>query len=310
MPLRTVNAGQDVAPEMTHQTWNAFITAALAEQLRERKRVNFVDPVQEIPLNDIPVKNARASTVNWYGVLGIDDFLFDPGTADGEDSFKARPALKGVTPIDPDHLGKFVICGEPMNGQDVGQCAIDGVVPCQVFMNDVDHVFADIKNGEVDHLESKEYGAAQIVVVEGGTGVRWALIRFGTSLYMPVVAARAILTVNMPPILGAYGISSFFPIKWGPFSLDVDPVPTSAENEYVRSGQIGFDVLLYREPQTSGPDKWVIHDVTHIDKRVMCDLEIDEIACQIFKFDRRMAIMSNEPSDTKTLIHTGDKCPT
>lgn len=108
-----------------------------------------------------------------FDVLGIDGPLFGPDEA--PDEFKNRVVLDCVTPVDPDHLHKFVILAEPIVAGGIGRAYIDGVCPARVSIGNAAHKYADIDDGETDQLASAAGGAAQIL----WTDDTWAVVRLG-----------------------------------------------------------------------------------------------------------------------------------
>lgn len=68
---------------------------------------------------------------------------------------------------------------EPIKKGEIGRAFIHGVCPAYVNMQSASDPFADITDGNTDHLTSAATGAAQILWAEGGTGNQWAIVRIG-----------------------------------------------------------------------------------------------------------------------------------
>jgi hypothetical protein len=125
----------------------------------------------------VMVKNNSGSDVARFGVLGIDGALVDPAT--NADEFAARVVLKGITPTDADHTGKFVVLLESVKSGDVARAYISGVCPAKVDVIDADDTHADVKNSDRASLESRAGGSARVLWKESGTGVKWAIVLLG-----------------------------------------------------------------------------------------------------------------------------------
>jgi len=127
----------------------------------------------------ILVKNGSSQSVGRFGILGIDDIVIDPASV--PEQFVADPALVGVTPAVPDHNSRFVVLLEPLAPGLIGRAVISGCVPVQVkydFAGDV--LKCGIVNGETGYLFGG-VGAAEVIWRSEGSGVKWAIVRLGTS---------------------------------------------------------------------------------------------------------------------------------
>jgi hypothetical protein len=68
---------------------------------------------------------------------------------------------------------------EPIAKGAIGRAFIHGVCPAYINMRGANHRFADVTDGNADHLSSGDIGAAQILWTPGGTGNLWCLVRLG-----------------------------------------------------------------------------------------------------------------------------------
>lgn len=125
----------------------------------------------------ILVRNDSGSTVNRFGILGIDDMVITPSTNLIE--FQNRPVISGITPTVAAHYGKFIILDERLKDGKIGRGIIMGATPVQVDIVSTDHKYADVKNTDLTELESKVNGSAGLAWQESGTGTKWTLVRLG-----------------------------------------------------------------------------------------------------------------------------------
>lgn len=172
--LKKVTTGSPLA--IPAAAYNAFIDAARAEQAHQGDQGV---PGQAAPRESgiVLIKNTTESDLDRFAILGIDSPVFTP--TDNEQEFKNRVALKGVAPTLADHEGRFAILLEPVKAGGIAMACVQGVFPVKVDVQDEDHDFADVDDGECGHLKSALTGAAQILWKESGTGEKWAVVRIG-----------------------------------------------------------------------------------------------------------------------------------
>ncbi len=160
-------------------TYNAFIDTALDYQSRQR---NISSTPQAVARSSgmILVRNDTGTDLDRYSVLGIDRPIIMPG--DNLDSFKNKVALIGVIPRTASHQGKYVITWEPLKSSAIGLAYAAGVCPVKVDVSDAatQYPCAEIVDGVTANLEARSSGSATILWREGGTGVQWALVAFGS----------------------------------------------------------------------------------------------------------------------------------
>jgi hypothetical protein len=167
-----VKAGDPV--RLRAPVWNALLDAAAARQ----GEVGF--GAESRPGRDtVLVKNASGADRERFDVLGIDSPVFTP--AESAESFKNQVALKGVVPTEANHAGRFIILLEPAKSGAIVPGILAGVSPVRVNVQDEDHEFADVADGQCGYLASGTTGAAQILWKESGTGTKWAVVRVGPS---------------------------------------------------------------------------------------------------------------------------------
>ncbi|MBN2581475.1 MAG: hypothetical protein JXL80_00295 [Planctomycetes bacterium] len=154
-------------------TYNAFVDAAV-DQKRRQQASSQTERAAFRQAGIVLVKNGSGADRLRFDVLGIDTPVITP--TDNENAFKSKVVLNGSTPSESDHLGRFVILLEPLAGGKVGMACAAGVCAVHIDVQNEDHRFADIKDGEAASLESRESGAATILWKEPGTGLKWAVV--------------------------------------------------------------------------------------------------------------------------------------
>lgn len=173
--LKKVKAGDDF--EIPADTYNAFVDAARTNRDRKQK---FETLRKELIRNAtvFPIRNTTGAAVNRFEILGIDDPIFDPSTA--LDEFHNRIAFDGSLPAE-EHRGRFCILLEPAPDDALAKACYAGVCITQVeiFEDEFQIPFADIKLSTKTQLIQDRDGAAQILWHEPGTGVVWAIVRLG-----------------------------------------------------------------------------------------------------------------------------------
>jgi len=162
------------AVKLKPQTWQN-IRRQLDDHTGGRKTIT-------LPKNSgsvlIRVLNESGADCPQFGILGFYRSLLDPNT--NLEAFSRNIIIGGQTPSLASHSGgRFVICAEPIKNGSIGMAYAAGV--CQVKVNVVDasHRLADVKEGDITRLESTKDGGCSILLREGGTGTKWAFVRFG-----------------------------------------------------------------------------------------------------------------------------------
>lgn len=168
---------QRVKPGDRHidaRTFNSLIDGRL-EQLRGRTR--DLPPPKAAPFFEIPLYNDSGANCDQFHILGLaNDALILPSNNLPE--FKSRLALKGTTPANPDHRGRFAVCLAPIAAGAIGRAAIAGLLPVQVNVVDTDDEFADIKASDRTQLQSGPFGA-RLLYKPASTGTQWCYVFIG-----------------------------------------------------------------------------------------------------------------------------------
>ena len=142
----------------------------------------------------VRVKNASGSDAPRFGVLGIDGVLFTP--EDNEDEFKRRVTLRGVTPDEDYHQGKFVLLLEPIPDGKFGMAALTGVFPAKLNVQSEGDGYADVEDGVMSRLLTGTTGAAQVLWKESGTGEKWGVVRLGLSPPFDIIGFAGVCKVD------------------------------------------------------------------------------------------------------------------
>jgi hypothetical protein len=156
-------------------TFNTFIDVARDFQGRQRStRRAAVHEQRDSGI--VLVRNDSGADRERFDVLGISGVIIAPAANLAE--FKRRPALVGEVPA-AEHRGRLVVLAEPLPAGAIGRAYAAGVCIARVDMLTAEQATADVKVNDPAALESSSSGALQILWVEAGTGVKWAVVRFG-----------------------------------------------------------------------------------------------------------------------------------
>lgn len=173
-PLKKVQSGQKL--RIPAATYNAFIDTA--RDLRQRQQRRDQEPQAEHRDTGIVlIKNGSGADRKRFEILGVSDALIKP--TDNVEQFKNKVALVGVTPLQADHAGRFVILIEPVPTNALGLAVAAGTSPVQIDVAAEADAFADVKDNDAAKLQSSGSGAAAILWKESGTGLKWAVVRIG-----------------------------------------------------------------------------------------------------------------------------------
>lgn len=178
MTLQHVNRGDPLV--ITASDHNAFVDAAKAYQQDQRGRGGGK---RRQDGDTVLVRNDTGVAVPRFGVLGLGAPLILP--SDNLPGFQNRIALAGAAPTD-DHVGRFCVLLEPLAIDAIGRACIDGSCVARVWMDDEDHVYADIDTDAHEWLLSAATGLAQLLWVQppeqrdpGEPEIAWAVVRIG-----------------------------------------------------------------------------------------------------------------------------------
>ena len=176
MALSKVKSGDPLV--IPAETFNAFIDAA--QDLRNRQSQIRREGRRDIRSSGIVlIKNSSGEDRDRFHILGLDEPLVLP--EDNESEFANRVALIGKTPSFVEHRGKYAVLLEALKTDTLGQGMVSGICTARLSVQDEDHSFAEVKDGECAYLLSRPTGSAQILWKESGTGTKWGWIRFPVS---------------------------------------------------------------------------------------------------------------------------------
>ncbi len=165
--------------EVSAATFNSFIDAARAHRLSKRNGAS--QPAIQIPPPGVilTVKNDSGGDCARFEVLGLAAPVFAP--TDNTADFSRGPVMSAAEPVDPDHLGSFVVVLEPIASGGVGQAIVQGAVYVKVLIADADiATWADVTDAETGHLTAAVTGSARILWRTGsGTGTVWCVCLLG-----------------------------------------------------------------------------------------------------------------------------------
>ncbi len=174
-PFRPVTSGEPFRPSA--RAWNALMRLAQAFEGGGMDAAGMSALGLSAPAPVI-VRNDSGADRDEFDVLGIDGVLVLP--SDGAmpaSQFKTTLTVKGVMPIDPNHLGRFVVLSGPVKAGGIGRGYASGTFPAKLNVTDAGHQWAEIDGGTA-RLKSGATGSAAILWKEAGTGEKWAIVRF------------------------------------------------------------------------------------------------------------------------------------
>jgi hypothetical protein len=177
--LRKLAPGEKL-PAIPRDSFNTIIDA---KTLQSERKFGAQTP-QFIPAGNtiVLVRNDSGSDVPRFGPLGIDEPIILP--AENENRFAMEVALKCVTPSaggssEDDNRGRFVICAEPIANGKIGRAFIAGVCACKLIDTSGDNQFAEIIDGDIEHLQLSSSGSCVVLWKDASSGGEWAIVRLG-----------------------------------------------------------------------------------------------------------------------------------
>lgn len=144
------------------------------ERLKRSPVTAILGGGSQIDSGIVRVTNASGANQPQFAVLGIDGVF--PTPAANLDRFKARPALRGITPDIDKHCGKFVILQRPLKAGQIGPAVLSGASVCKLEVNSESDTCAEIIDEDPTKLETGG-GATEILWKESGTGAKWGIVR-------------------------------------------------------------------------------------------------------------------------------------
>jgi hypothetical protein len=177
--LRKLAPGEKL-PAVPRDSFNTIIES---KTLQSERKFGAQTP-QFIPAGNtiVLVRNDSGSDVPRFGPLGIDEPIILP--AENENRFAMEVALKCVTPSaggssEDDNRGRFVICAEPIANGKIGRAFIAGVCACKLIDTSGDNQFAEIIDGDIEHLQLSSSGSCVVLWKDASSGGEWAIVRLG-----------------------------------------------------------------------------------------------------------------------------------
>lgn len=174
-PFQKVTATQPFTPSAR---WFNDTIDAIADYKARKNRRTHGNAESSLDSGLCYVLNNSGSNLDRFAILGIGDPVTLPAT--NVDTFANAIRIKGETPSDPEHVGKFIVLQEtaPIGAVAIG--LVSGISIVKLNVSDEDDEFAEIDDGETDELKTGATGSAQILWKESGTGSgKWAIVRLG-----------------------------------------------------------------------------------------------------------------------------------
>jgi hypothetical protein len=167
-----VRQGQPL--KFSARTWNELIDAARTVQ-ELRPVFAQIAKQQWRDADTIKVRNGTCNNLPRFGIVGLDWSTLDPSTNLPE--WRNQIAIDCVAVDATTHRGRFAILDEDLPTCAMGRAVVSGAVPCRVNVTDESHQYASPITDQGGWLQSTEFGAAQILWKQTGTGLLWAVVR-------------------------------------------------------------------------------------------------------------------------------------
>jgi len=131
-------------------------------------------------VTDVFIRNDSGTDKDRFSVLGITGLVFSP--TDAEETW--NDCLKGSTAVGPGHVGKYVVCQEPIANGAIGRARLIGLTRVKIWMADTNapapswaEVDGDLSG--IPGLPGTSFGSARVIYCEPTGTNRWALVRLG-----------------------------------------------------------------------------------------------------------------------------------
>lgn len=174
MTIKKVRRGESLLPALTAEWYNATVPAEAGgpPSAVEGDAGDFYGV-------RVKVRNDTGAALDRFSVVGLGAPLFSTDDGSSLQYFKNKPALAGEVPVDPTHVNRFAVLLQSVSSEAIGDALLIGVVPAQVDVEDTEHEWADIADGETEHLASTARGSAFILSTIEQTGLQWCLVELG-----------------------------------------------------------------------------------------------------------------------------------
>lgn len=174
--------------EIRAQDWNRLLDVADAFGLRG---LRTAPPASlSLPGSFILVRNASPIDLDQYRVVIPTTPVVTP--LEDENVFRRGVAMNCRLPDPSTDQGRFVVLAVPLKVGEIGPAFAAGWFACRLDVSDdtIAWKFADV-HSDVNQahlwLEAKSGGGSEIFWRQGGTGVQWAVLRFGSPLSLASV---------------------------------------------------------------------------------------------------------------------------
>jgi len=129
------------------------------------------------PADTILVLNSTGADLE----LGMSAMILNPmvDAATNEPQFTTNLVMEATWPVSDEGEGSFGVAMQPIKDGTIGRMCVSGLCPAQLTVPvDLEDATRCELSGPI--LRAGETGSAQIMWKEGGTGLQWAIVRFGS----------------------------------------------------------------------------------------------------------------------------------
>ena len=224
MTTRPVGHGQRVQSAMRADTWNAFVRAANANDLRGGETIQDIKSPQEVPFTTCKVMATTA--LERREATGLVNPSITP--TDGAQSFRTRRLFAQDTPVS----GAFGLSTQLSGVNAYTPIVTGGIVDCKLFVpTNGDWIpWADVDPADATRLRSTPSGSAQILWKDAGTNaVVDAIVRLGNPGYREYPAKVALGAIQP----GSFG-NAYFWQSVGGVMTDTQYLIGEGQNENAR----------------------------------------------------------------------------
>lgn len=253
------------------------LNAVVDVMIRQRSALGLGQaetPVGTVSINrpiseEVLVRNDSDTAVDRGDVLAIAGPL--TGYEVSAEDFIDRPAFSGVLPLDPEHIGLYVVVLEPLAAGDpeadpptlgeIGRCAISGAVLAKVRLRvdaggtPIGDKYAEIVDGSYV-LQSCGGGSSRILIAEPAavpTDPAWCYIRLGESGIFDIAEVQSVgsTTLSCKWIDGeGAATGSAFTVNVYSYTDEDESVGGVDLAETYPSVAVGQFIRVYRQPRT------------------------------------------------------------
>lgn len=214
MTFKRLKSGEPLDGAISASTWNAMVDllAAVGPDLQA-----YGSALSNGSRVIVQIKNDTGAPLAPYQVVGLTAPVVAPTV--NLTTFQQSICFSARVPNKTDS-DRFAIVASAIPSGEIGPAVLAGVLPVQIQMAQSWHRGAKSIDGDVTKLRSTSGGGARILWVQGGTGLKWALVQFPFESPIKLVHATSNLEHSGT---GTFALAQS-PAVSGPFEASTDTV--------------------------------------------------------------------------------------